>query len=342
MDAVGLQSYIRSGIDAGRAVRALGRRRARLGAVRAAPVLARLLPARGRRRAQPALLERVNAGGEMFISQAVLNGRYVLRLAIGQHAHDRGRRRAGVGRAATRGGRAVIPRPGRFRSPSVAIAAGGTAVAAIAPTPRPIPSPRRRRRTSARRHRRIRSAASRHAADRFMSPNGDVEIHNDGWQTDAYTWAGPLGRSPQVSLDDDRSATAARSRSTARAASFRSASACRDRSCTCSTPTRWPRSATFSLPPRQSVPEQPVFQDFTGGGYFYLDNHDRVVTATTTRHIYVIAETPGRAGFHAARTTTTSAACCTSSEEITSALPDPARAAVVRGQDRRRRRDSRT
>jgi aromatic-L-amino-acid/L-tryptophan decarboxylase len=29
------------------------------------------------------LLERVNAGGEIFISQAVLNGRYVLRLAIG-------------------------------------------------------------------------------------------------------------------------------------------------------------------------------------------------------------------------------------------------------------------
>ncbi len=31
-----------------------------------------------------ALLERVNASGEMFISHAVLNGRYVLRLAVGQ------------------------------------------------------------------------------------------------------------------------------------------------------------------------------------------------------------------------------------------------------------------
>ncbi len=31
-----------------------------------------------------ALLERVNASGEMFISHAVLDGRYVLRLAIGQ------------------------------------------------------------------------------------------------------------------------------------------------------------------------------------------------------------------------------------------------------------------
>jgi aromatic-L-amino-acid decarboxylase len=31
-----------------------------------------------------ALLERVNAGGEMFVSHAVLDGRYVLRLAVGQ------------------------------------------------------------------------------------------------------------------------------------------------------------------------------------------------------------------------------------------------------------------
>ena len=30
------------------------------------------------------LLERVNASGELFISHAVLNGRYVLRLAVGQ------------------------------------------------------------------------------------------------------------------------------------------------------------------------------------------------------------------------------------------------------------------
>ncbi len=30
------------------------------------------------------LLERVNASGEVFISHAVLDGRYVLRLAVGQ------------------------------------------------------------------------------------------------------------------------------------------------------------------------------------------------------------------------------------------------------------------
>jgi hypothetical protein len=32
----------------------------------------------------------------------------------------------------------------------------------------------------------------------FMAPNGESEIHDDGWQTDTYTWGGPLGRSPVV------------------------------------------------------------------------------------------------------------------------------------------------
>ena len=77
--------------------------------------------------------------------------------------------------------------------------------------------------------------------------------------------------------------------------------------------------ATFALPPRQSLPADSVFQDFTGGGYFYLDARDRVVTATTTRHILVIADTG--TGFTQVADYDLSGVL-TSSEEITSALPD--------------------
>ena len=42
----------------------------------------------------------------------------------------------------------------------------------------------------------------------------------------------------------------------------------------------------MELPPRPPNPNP--FQDFAGGGYFYLDNQDRAVVPTTERHILVI------------------------------------------------------
>ncbi len=50
--------------------------------------------------------------------------------------------------------------------------------------------------------------------------------------------------------------------------------------------------ASFALPGRQPVanPSAAIFTDFAGGGYFYLDDRDRAVIPTTTRHIYVVRE----------------------------------------------------
>ena len=42
----------------------------------------------------------------------------------------------------------------------------------------------------------------------------------------------------------------------------------------------------MELPPRAPSPNP--FQDFAGGGYFYLDNQDRAVVPTTERHVLVI------------------------------------------------------
>ena len=55
-----------------------------MGAVRAPPLLVVCFRLDGDDERNRRLLERVNASGEMFISHCVLNGRYTLRLAIGQ------------------------------------------------------------------------------------------------------------------------------------------------------------------------------------------------------------------------------------------------------------------
>src|SRR5919201_1926771 len=48
----------------------------------------------------------------------------------------------------------------------------------------------------------------------------------------------------------------------------------------------------MDLPPRQS-PSPNVFTDFSGGGYFSLNNQAGAVVAPYTRHVLVIGQTPG-------------------------------------------------
>ena len=153
----------------------------------------------------------------------------------------------------------------------------------------------------------------------FMAPNGRSKIHDDGWQTDAYAWGGPLGRSPRtISQAVDRDCGSITFDRRGRVVSI----------CVGLTgpelfmfdPRMLAELATFPLPLRQGIPTN-VFQDFTGGGYFYLDSHDRVVTSTTTRQIYVIAETAGKPGFRLVHDYDLSKVL-TGSEQITSAPPD--------------------
>ena len=159
----------------------------------------------------------------------------------------------------------------------------------------------------------------------FMAPNGESEIHDDGWQTDAYDWGGPLGKSPQTLssyLAPGRDCGSIAFDSQGRVVSI----------CISASgpelymfdPHTLATLATFSLPlrtPEDVLLNPNIFQDFSNGGYFYLDNHDQVVTATTTQHIYVIGEAAGGAGFALAHDYDLSSVL-TQSEEITSALPD--------------------
>ena len=64
-----------------------------------------------------------------------------------------------------------------------------------------------------------------------------------------------------------------------------------------------------------------LFTDFAGGGYFYLDHHDRAVIPTTSRHVYVVGQTGGGTGFAVERDYDLSAAVLPG-DKIISALPD--------------------
>jgi hypothetical protein len=152
----------------------------------------------------------------------------------------------------------------------------------------------------------------------FMAPNGTSEIHDDAWQTDVSRWGGPLGRKPLTVSNDIQHDCG----STTFDSKGRVVSVCvgvPGPELYMFNPGTLATLATFTLPPRQSLPKN-VFQDFTGGGYFYLNNKSQVVAATTTRHIYVIGETASP-GFKLIHDYDLSKVL-TSKESITSALPD--------------------
>ena len=78
--------------------------------------------------------------------------------------------------------------------------------------------------------------------------------------------------------------------------------------------------AAFPLPPRLPGGGN-LFTDFAGGGYFYLDDRDRAVIPTTTRHVYVVRQTGGGTGFALERDYDLSTAV-PPGDKIISALPD--------------------
>jgi hypothetical protein len=76
--------------------------------------------------------------------------------------------------------------------------------------------------------------------------------------------------------------------------------------------------ASTALPPRLPGSTS-IFNDFAGCGYFYLDNRDRAVVPTTTRHVFVVAV--GAAGFTQERDYDLTGAVAVG-DKIISALPD--------------------
>jgi hypothetical protein len=151
----------------------------------------------------------------------------------------------------------------------------------------------------------------------FMAPNGRSNLHVDAYQTDVHQGAGPLGQG------------------TTRSSSFLEgvcASVTFDSHGDIVTvcvglegpklvkldPETLELLSAFPLPPR--IPTSAaIFNDFAGGGYFYLDHRDRAVIPTTTRQIWVVREQAG--GFALDRIYDLSAHVAFG-DKIISALPD--------------------
>ena len=121
----------------------------------------------------------------------------------------------------------------------------------------------------------------------FMAPNQRSNIHSDAFQTDTNTWSGPLGRDMETVAhtevpggvcgsvtfsSDGQIVTTCLQLRNVRLKLFDAQTL--------------EELASFDLPPRQPNPNP--FQDFAGGGYFYLDHQDRAVVPTTERHVLVI------------------------------------------------------
>lgn len=130
----------------------------------------------------------------------------------------------------------------------------------------------------------------------FMAPNGRSNIHNDAYQTDTYTGSGPLGRSMQRASTFQGSECASVTFDSA----GRIVAVCVGLDhprVVLFDPKTLDLLATFDLPPRiVSTSGSNPFTDFSGGGYFYLDQADRAVIPTTTRHIWVVGESTGPLG----------------------------------------------
>jgi hypothetical protein len=118
-----------------------------------------------------------------------------------------------------------------------------------------------------------------------MAPNGLSTLHVDGFQTDVHQVPGPLGngtaRSSVFHAADCASVTFdSRGRIVTVCVSVTAVTLhLKD-------PKTLASLATFELPSR--TPSANMFQNFTGGGYFYLDDQDRAIIPTTSRHIFVM------------------------------------------------------
>ncbi len=156
----------------------------------------------------------------------------------------------------------------------------------------------------------------------FMAPNPNSNIHNDTWMTDEYLRSGPLGSLQATS----EAKTPSLCGSLAFDSQGRIVTVCPSTltppDARIIDPSSLATLAHYTLPQAPDPPNTPAYQNFAGGGYFYLDNQDRMVIPTKTDHIFVLAESADGSSLTLDHDYDLTSALDTSTERITSALPD--------------------
>jgi len=157
----------------------------------------------------------------------------------------------------------------------------------------------------------------------FLAKDPHSNIHNDSWMSDTYGIAGPLGRNLRpnsgagplavcgtITFDSQgRIVTVCVSRFTPPEARLVD-------------PDTLEIISSYVLPQAPDLAGSEPYQNFSGGGYFYLDNRDRVVVATKTDHIYVLSIDPVTSEFKLDRDYDLTSVLDPDEQRISSALPD--------------------
>lgn len=120
-----------------------------------------------------------------------------------------------------------------------------------------------------------------------LAANGTSSMHNDAYASDAYTWAGPIGDAPDVDsawFGIEECATLAFD------TSGRIIALCGDlegATLRVLDPETMRPLETQDLPDRIKIDDSKPWENLCGGSYFYLDEQDRAVIATTDRRVLV-------------------------------------------------------
>jgi hypothetical protein len=157
----------------------------------------------------------------------------------------------------------------------------------------------------------------------FMTTNPNSNIHNDTWMTDAYARSGPLGNNL---VTTSGATTPSLCGSITFDSKGRIVSVCPSSvappQARIIDPNTLEIISSYVLPTAPNTPGTQEYQNFTGGGYFYIDNKDRIVVATKTDHIFVINEGPDGNTLTLESDYDMTSVLEPGTERITSALPD--------------------